>query len=235
MANVHKNDHFNFKGLVNKVGFRYNNPELYKTAFTHTTYANEKRIVSNERMEFLGDAILDFLVGEYLYLNFPNLPEGQLSKTRAKYVLAEANCEYAKTLGLDEFLLLGVGEEEQHGRTKVNILGDLFEAFLGALYLDHGNLDEVREILKKVVFSKIDATDASGFFKDYKSILQECIQAESRIGVNYVLEREYGPSHDKRFVISVYHENIKLGEGIGKSKKLAEQEAAKEALEKLAK
>lgn len=235
MAMASRKDKFNFKGLAEKVGFKYKNPEYYKIAFTHTTYSNEHRIPSNERMEFLGDAILDFLVGEYLYLNYPDLPEGQLSKIRAKYVLAEANAEYAKTLGLDEFVLLGHGEEEQHGRTKVTVLGDLFEAFLGALYLDHGSLDEVRKILERVIFTKIELTGCKGYFKDYKSILQEFIQAESRKGITYILEKESGPSHDKTFVMSAYHENIKLGEGTGKSKKEAEQEAAKQALEKLAK
>lgn len=226
---------FDFNGLVNKVGFKYKNPEFYKIAFTHTTYSNEHKIPSNERMEFLGDAILDFLVGEYLYLNYKDLPEGQLSKIRAKYVLADANAEYAKELGLDEFVLLGHGEEEQNGRSKVTVLGDLFEAFLGALYLDNGSLDEVRLILEKVIFNKIELTGCKGYFKDYKSILQEYIQAESRIGVVYILESEIGPSHDKTFTMGVYHDNIKLGEGIGKSKKDAEQEAAKQALEKLAK
>lgn len=182
----------------------------------------------------MGDAILDFLVAEFLYKKYPNIPEGELSKIRAKYVLAEANAEYAKELGLDEFVLLGSGEKQQ-GRKKVSVVGDLFEAFLGALYLDNGNLDEVRKVVEKVVFVKIEDLGVSGFFKDYKSLLQEFIQSESRIGVKYVLEKSFGPSHDKTFYVGVYHEDIKLGEGKGKSKKDAEQEAAKEALEKLAK
>jgi len=231
----YQNKQFDFKGLVKKVGFKYNKPDLYKIAFTHTTYSNEHKVPSNERLEFLGDAILDFLFAEYIYNNYPNMPEGQMSKIRAKYVLAEANAEYSKLLGLDKFLLLGHGEEEQGGREKVTVLGDLFEAFLGALYLDNGSLDEVRKILNKVIFSKIEYIDNSGYFKDYKSVLQEFIQAESRKSVNYILENESGPSHDKTFTMSVYHEGIKLGEGVGKSKKEAEQEAAKKALEKLAK
>lgn len=228
-------NHFDFKGLTQKVGFKYNKPDLYKVAFTHTTYSNEHKIPSNERLEYLGDAILDFLVGEYLYLNYPDMPEGEMSKVRAKYVLAEANAEYSRLLGLDKFVLLGHGEEEQGGREKIAVLGDLFEAFLGALYLDNGSLDEVRKILDKVIFSNIKNLKPTGFFKDYKSELQECIQAESRKTVDYILESESGPSHDKVFVMGVYHDGIKLGEGTGKSKKDAAQEAAKHALEKLVK
>lgn len=234
MSNHPKNQ-FDFKGLVNHVGFKYNKPDLYKIAFTHTTYSNEHKIPSNERLEYLGDAILDFLFAEYLYANYPNMPEGEMSKIRAKYVLAEANAEYSKALGLNKFVMLGRGEEEQGGREKITVLGDLFEAFLGALYLDNGSLDEVRKILNRVIFSKIQYIDKSGYFKDYKSVLQEFIQAESRKGVNYVLESESGPSHDKTFITGVYHEGIKLGEGTGKSKKESEQEAAKKALEKLVK
>ncbi len=234
MKNNSSNNDFDFKGLVNQVGFKYKKPDLYKVAFTHTTYSNEHKISSNERLEYLGDAILDFLFAEYLYNNYPNMPEGQMSKIRAKYVLAEANAEYSRILGLNKFVLLGHGEEEQGGRDKITVLGDLFEAFLGALYLDNGTLDEVRKILNRVIFSKVEYID-SGYFKDYKSKLQEYIQAESRKGVDYKLESEKGPSHDKLFTMGVYHEGIKLGEGTGKSKKDAEQEAAKKALEKLAK
>lgn len=229
------NNEFDFKGLVKQVGFKYHKPDLYKIAFTHTTYSNEHKIPSNERLEYLGDAILDFLVGEYLYLNYPNMPEGEMSKVRARYVLAEANAEYSRLLGLDKFVLLGHGEEEQGGREKATVLGDLFEAFLGALYLDNGSLDEVRKILNKVIFSNIKNLNPTGYFKDYKSELQECIQAESRKTVEYVLESESGPSHDKVFIMGVYHDGIKLGEGTGKSKKDAAQEAAKHALEKLVK
>lgn len=235
MTQKNKSNNFDFKGLVECVGFKYKKHDLYKIAFTHTTYSNEHKIPSNERLEYLGDAILDFLFAEYLYNNYPNMPEGEMSKIRAKYVLAEANAEYSKALGLNKFVLLGHGEEEQGGRDKISVLGDLFEAFLGALYLDNKSLDEVRKILNRVIFSKIEYIDKSGYFKDYKSILQEFIQAESRNSVYYELDSETGPSHNKTFVMSVFHEGIKLGEGVGRSKKEAEQEAAKKALEKLVK
>jgi ribonuclease-3 len=205
--------------------------ELYRVAFTHQSYANEHHVQSNERLEYLGDAILDFLVAEYLYNKFPNLPEGHLTRLRAKYVCANANSRYAIQIGLDQCLLLGRGEAEQGGKSKPSLLGDLLEAFLGAVYLDSG-IDAVRKILNSIVFPQI--SEGSNFFIDYKSHLQEYIQAESRLGVEYVLIKETGPAHDKTFTVSVYHDHLKLGTGVGKSKKEAEQNAARDALEILA-
>lgn len=205
---------------------------VYELAFTHQSYANEHHIESNERLEYLGDAILDFLVADYLFHRFPNLPEGKLTKIRAKYVCATANSRYATSIHLNQCLLLGKGESEQGGRTKPSLIGDLFEAFLGAVYLDLG-IDSVRKILEEIVFPEIESSDI-GFFVDYKSRLQEYIQAESRKGVEYTLVKECGPAHDKTFTVSVFHDHLKLGSGTGKSKKEAEQNAAKDALEKLA-
>ena len=235
MSNKAFNDQFDFKGLVKQVGFKYKSPALYKVAFTHTTYSNEHKIPSYERLEFLGDSILGFIVAEYLYNNYPDMAEGKMSKLRTKYVCAEANAEYSKILGLNKFVLLGHGEEEQGGRDKIKVLNNLFEAFLGALYLDNGSLEEPRKILDRVIFSKEELNDKGGYFKDFKSTLQEYIQADSRKGVDYIVEEESGPSHDRVFKIGVYHDGIKLGEGIGKSKAKAEQAAAKEALDKLIK
>ena len=219
----------NFNYIANKLGLKYNDLNLYLTAFTHTSYANEHKTTNNERLEFLGDAILDFLVGEYLYNNYTDMVEGKLTKFRAQYVCQDANCSYAKAIGLDKCLLLGKGEKEQGGLTKPSILGDLFEAFLGAVYLDLG-FEMARHILEIVVFPNIKYED-----HDYKSRLQEYIQAESRKGVDYILEDETGPNHDKCFVFSVFHDGIKLGTGTGKNKKEAEQNAAKDALSKLVK
>jgi ribonuclease-3 len=220
------------KEILEQLGIQGNQFDLYKVAFTHQSYANENHVESNERLEYLGDAILDFLVAEFLYQKFPDLPEGQLTRIRAKYVCASANSRYALQIGLDKCLLLGKGEAEQGGKSKPSLLGDLFEAFLGAVYLDSG-IDNVRTILDKIVFPKI-GDNKSNFFMDYKSHLQELIQAESRQGVEYVLVRETGPAHNKTFTVSVFHDRIKLGNGVGKSKKEAEQNAAKDALEKLA-
>ena len=221
-----------FNKFAKEQNIKYRDINKYLCAFTHTSYANEHKVESNERLEFVGDAILDFLVGEYLYLNYPKMPEGEMSKTRAIYVCAEANKNYAIKLGLDELLLLGKGEEEQGGRTRVNVLADLFESFLGALYLDLG-IDSVRLVLQKIVFPSIQVHKL--FIQDYKSHLQELMQAESRKSVTYVVDKEIGPAHDKTFFVSVYFEGMKLGEGSGKSKKDAEQDAARVALEKQAK
>ena len=222
----------NFNNFAKALDIKYQNIDIYYKAFTHTSYANEHKVESNERLEFVGDAILDFLVGEYIYLNYPSMPEGEMSKTRAIYVCAEANNNYAIKLGLDKLLMLGRGEEEQGGRTRVNVLADLFEAFLGAVYLDNNNVDNVRKILEKIVYPSIQVHKL--YIQDYKSHLQELIQAENRKSVNYVVEKESGPSHDKTFTVGVYFEGAKLGEGTGKSKKDAEQEAARVALGKLA-
>lgn len=221
-----------FKTFARRYDIKFKNINIYYQAFTHKTYANEHNLPCNERLEFIGDAILDFLVGEFMYELYPDMPEGVLSKKRASYVNAEANKAYAIDLGLDKLVLLGHGEEEQGGRTKVSILGDLFEAFLGAIYMDTRNIEEVRKILKIVVFPSI--MDKTDYLIDYKSKLQELIQAENRKSVTYVTEKEEGPSHNKTYVVAVFFENAKLGEGIGKSKKEAEQSAAKIALEKLA-
>lgn len=222
-----------FYNFAKEIGFHYHNMEIYLKAFTHTSYANEHKMESNERLEFVGDAILDFLVSEFLYNEYPDMPEGEMSKTRAVYVCAEANESYALKLGLDKLLLLGKGEEEQGGRSRQNVLADLFEAFLGALFLDHKTLEPVKKILERIVFPNIEVHKL--YIQDYKSKLQELIQAENRKSVTYIVENEVGPSHDKTFTVGVYFEDAKLGVGIGKSKKDAEQNAAKIALEKLAK
>lgn len=219
------------KQVFNELEIPINNVDLFLTAFTHTSYANEHEgTVSNERLEFLGDAILDFLVGEYLYKKYPDMPEGDMSKIRSKYVCASANNEYALSLDLESYLRLGRGERETGGKNKVNVVADEFEAFLGAMYLDSG-IENVRKVLNKVIFSNIQVID-KGFFFDYKSKLQEDIQASSRKAIEYRLESETGPAHDKTFKMSVYHDGMRLGEGTGKSKKEAEQLAAKDALSK---
>jgi ribonuclease-3 len=218
--------------IVEGFGFEVNDINLYILAMTHQSYANENQSLSNERLEYLGDAILDFLVADFLYHKFPDLPEGKLTKIRAKYVCAPANSKYAINIGLNACLLLGKGETEQGGSTKQSLLGDLFEAFLGAVYLDSG-LDSVKKILEIVIFPLIENPEGS-FFVDYKSQLQEYIQSESRKGLEYQLVKEIGPAHDKTFTVNVFHDQIKLGTGVGKSKKEAEQNAASNAIEKLA-
>ena len=222
-----------FKKMMKKLGLTYNSMRLYEQAFTHQTYVNEtkgKKLENYQRLEFLGDSILGFLVAEYLYDN-RNIPEGTMTKIRAKFVCEQANATYAKELEIDKLILVGHGVRYNDGISDA-IIGDVFESFLGAMYLDH-DMEYVREFLVKHVFPKMK-TDDYGFFIDYKSKLQETIQAE-RIDVpKYYITHEFGPAHDKTFEMIVKVGEVILGRGSGKSKEKAEQEAAKDALSKLA-
>ena len=218
-----------FKKMMKRLGLTYNSMRLYEQAFTHQTYVNEtkgKKLENYQRLEFLGDSILGFLVAEYLYDN-RNIPEGTMTKIRAKFVCEQANATYAKELGIDKLIQVGNGVRYNDGISDA-IIGDVFESFLGAMYLDH-DMEYVREFLVKHVFPHMK-TDDYGYFVDYKSKLQEYIQAESRNSVNYELLSSSGPAHDRTFEVAVYHDGIMLGKGVGKTKKEAEQIAAKNAL-----
>lgn len=221
----------NVKDLESMFGLNFNNFTLLKRALTHSSYANENNVLSNERLEFIGDAVLDLLVGKFLYDNIPE-SEGILTKKRAQEVCEDALYNYAKTFSLGDYLLLGKGEEMSGGREKPAVLADAFEAFLGAIYVDKG-LDEVYKVTNKVVFPHI----LKNLYKednDYKSKLQELLQSDKR-GLRYEIISETGPAHDKEFCARVFMDDtIIMGEGIGKSKKEAEQNAAFAALQKLA-
>jgi ribonuclease-3 len=214
-------------------GLETSNYEYYLIALTHSTYANEHNTEHNERIEFLGDALLGLATAEYIYHTFPDMPEGKMTKLRATYVCEDANFSYAKELKLDELLLLGVGEEAQGGRGKKAIVADLFECFLGATYLTFG-LYAVKRILEKVVFPHIKKIDNEQFI-DYKTKLQEYIQTDHDTKLQYIVINEEGKPNEKVFTMQVLLDGIVLGEGVGTSKKLASQQAAKCALEKLAK
>ena len=219
--------------LLNKYDIEVKNLDRIKEALTHSSYANEHSLKSNERLEYLGDAVLGLLVAEYIFKNNPDLPEGKMTKLRATYVCEDANYKYAMELGIGEVLYLGHGEEQSGGRTRPAVLNDAFEAFLGAVYLEAG-LDKVRTILEDVVFPHI-GKDIIKPFVDYKSHLQEYIQSESRSILQYRLDNVEGPPHNRTFTMSVLLDGIKLGDGVGKSKKDAEQQAARSALDKMAK
>lgn len=204
----------------------------YRLAMTHSSYANEHNLSSNERIEFLGDAILGLLVAEYIYTNFKDMPEGAMSKLRATYVCEEANAKYARELGIDKLLLLGKGEEATGGRSRNAILSDAFESFLGAIYLSNG-IKDVRKVLEKEVFPLIFAREEKPFV-DYKSRLQEFVQSEKRSDLVYVLDDVDGPPHKRVFTMTAVLDGIRLGTGVGSTKKEATQEAARVALEKMA-
>lgn len=207
------------------------NIKLYETAFTHTSYANENNGVENyERLEFLGDAVIELVVSEYLYKN-RNLEEGIMTKVRASYVCEDALYEFALELKLDQYVKVGKGEELSGGKLKKAILADVFEAFIGALYLDLG-LDTVKNFLNEVLIKKIEAGNEL-FFNDYKSTLQELIQVNVKT-IDYELVDQVGPPHDRIFTVAVKIDGIVYGIGTAKSKKEAEQTAAKDALSKRA-
>lgn len=209
----------------------FNDIKLLKTALTHSSFANENNCESNERLEFIGDAVLDLLMGNYLYKKFPKDHEGDLTKKRAKNVCESALVDYAIECNLKEYLLLGKGEEKSGGRDRVSLQADAFEALIGAVYLDKGFL-ETYKIFDKVVVRVVE-DDRHDNFVDYKSYLQELVQSDKR-GLEYRLHSESGPSHAKEFTIRVYMDEILMGEGVGKSKKEAEQSAAEVTLKKLA-
>lgn len=209
----------------------FNDKELLKVALTHSSYANENQTESNERLEFIGDAVLDLLMGEYLYKKHKDYNEGNLTKMRAKNVCETALVEYAKECNLKKYLLLGKGEEKSGGRNRVSLQADAFEALIGAVYMDKG-LAETYKIFNKVVIP-ISLEDREEDFVDYKSYLQELVQSDKRT-LEYRVVAEDGPSHDKKFTTRVYMDEILMGEGNGKSKKIAEQNSAEMALKKLA-
>lgn len=209
----------------------FNNKELLTRAFTHSSYANEHNTESNERLEFIGDAVLDLMMGNYLFEKYPKSNEGRLTKTRAKYVCESALVEYAKACELNKYLLLGKGEEKSGGRNRVALQADAFEALIGAVYKDKG-VDECYKIFNKVVIPIVEE-EREDDFVDYKSYLQELVQSDKR-SLEYRIVDEIGPSHNKTFVSRVYMDQILMGEGNGKTKKEAEQNAAEMALKKLA-
>lgn len=222
-----------FNEIVKKYHLNIKINEYIIEALTHSSYANEHNMKSNERLEFLGDSVLGLLVAKYIYDTYPNIPEGKMTKIRATYVCEDANEQYCKKVGIDKLILLGNGEELSGGRTRPAVLNDAFEAFIAAIYLS-GGLEEVKKILEVVVFPEILENDAKPFI-DYKSQLQEYIQAENRAILVYRLDDVQGPPHKRVFTISAILDGICLGTGSGNSKKDAEQLAAKEALEKMAK
>lgn len=219
----------NFTELEEKIGYSFKNPVLLETAMTHSSYANEKQLSRecNERLEFLGDSVLGVITAEYFYHNLNHLPEGEMTKKRAACACEKSLFSFAKEIDLGDYLLLGRGEERTGGRKRASILADAFEALIAAIYLD-GGLDEARKFVLDFVRK---AADQQMKFRDYKTELQEIIQKNPYEHLSYVLVGESGPDHDKRFEVEVNLNSNVVGYGIGRSKKLAEQQAAKQALE----
>lgn len=229
------NNNFHLQKLCQKLDLPFKNLALLEQALTHSSYVNEQKGEGkdNERLEFLGDAVLELAMSQFLYDYNPTAEEGDLSKLRAKFVCESALVVYATEIELGEYLRLGKGEELSGGRERPAILADAFEAMLGAIFLELG-YDLTYNFIDKAIFSLI-RNGINIDVKDYKSRLQELVQADSTRSINYKTVAESGPAHNKVFLVEVYMDEIMMGKGQGHSKKEAEQNAAKEALNKVAK
>lgn len=217
--------------LFKKLGILPNELKLYTTAFSHSSYVHEHKLKSDyERLEFLGDKVLDLAISDYLYNNFDK-KEGDMTKIRASYVCENACCRYAQDLNFSDYIKVGHGEEIDGGRYKKVILADIFESFCGAMYLDLG-YEVARDKILSIIVPYIE-DESIVFFSDYKSALQEFVQTDGKT-VSYELLNETGPAHQKKFEVVLKVDGIIFGQGSGANKKEAEQEAAKNALEKLA-
>ncbi len=221
--------------LEEKIGYKYKNKQLLLTALTHSSYANEckprgENAEYNERLEFLGDSVLSIIVSDYLFRNYPDTPEGDLTRIRASAVCEKTLGKLARDLGLGNYMRLGHGEEMGHGRERISILADAFEALLASLYLDSGSRDAVEAFLMPSVIPEIKQFVENGKNKDYKTLLQQIVQQERGEILEYVLTGESGPDHAKEFTVEARLNSNVIGHGKAKSKREAEQLAAKEAL-----
>jgi ribonuclease-3 len=214
--------------ILNLLQINPKDEKLYETAFTHSSFAHENQESSYERLEFLGDSVLQVLTSNYLYKN-QDLTEGEMTKLRSYYVCEDALYDYAISIGLNEYIKLGRGEEISGGKYRKAIVADVFEAFLGAIFIDQG-FDYVNIFFEKYIV-EIMEKNKKLLNTDYKSILQELLQTEKRT-LKYIITNEEGPAHDKVFKVEVRIDDIVYGVGVGHSKKQAEQNAAKASLEK---
>ncbi len=223
----------NFDKIIqfeDNINYKFKNKNYILEALTHSSYYNEnKKYKFNERLEFLGDAILDMIISDYLFNNEKDLPEGELTKLRANIVCKESLSEVAKNINLGEYMYLGRGEQATGGRSRSSILADAFEAVIAAIYLD-GGIDEARNFIIKNMEYIISLSREGKIFRDYKTHLQELLQSKGYVNIWYKIVEEKGPDHNKNFITQVGFDDKILGVGEGKSKKESEQIAAKEAI-----
>lgn len=211
------------------IGYSFTNIELLKNALTHTSYANEHDVKSNEKLEFLGDAILEFVTSDYIFNNYSHLKEGEMTKVRASVVCEESLYKVALMLNFSDFLYLGKSQQVGNGKTSPAILADSVEAVIAAMYLD-GGINPVKEFIISNLKSAIELASKSVGMKDYKTVLQEKLQTHGNVHIKYEIIAESGPDHDKSFTAQVKLNGKILASGTGKSKKGAEMEAAKNAM-----
>ena len=221
------------KDLESALGYRFRNITLLQKALTHSSYANERfhdGLMSNERLEFLGDSILGMVVAEHLYKTFPNRPEGELTRIRADMVCEQSLAAIACRLGLGQHLMLGHGEEQGGGRDRASILADAVESIIAAAFLD-GGMEASRGIIGRFLLTEVPAKKPNN--ADYKTMLQELVQQKKNQTISYRLTGESGPDHNKQFTVELLVNDRTVGNGIGTSKKRAEQNAARDAIKKL--
>lgn len=225
-----------FNQLEKIINISFKNKNLLKTALTHRSYLNEVEddLQSNERLEFLGDAVLELVVSDYLYHTYPNLSEGQLTNLRSAVVKTQTLAKIANNFSLGKYLFLSRGEETGGGRTNISLLADAFESLLGAIYLDRG-IKKVRQFVSFYLLPLLPDIIEKRAYLDYKSNLQTVVQEKRQVTPTYKVVKETGPDHDKTFYVVCTAGSTELGKGRGKNKQHAEQEAAKDALRKLEK
>ena len=214
------------------IGYKFKNKKLLKEALTHTSYAYENKIKSNEKLEFLGDSILEFISSKYIYAKYPKLKEGEMTKVRATVVCEESLYKIAKMHGFSDFLYLGKSEQLSGGKNRPAILADSVEAVIAAIYLD-GGLEPVDKFIIENLADEIELATKHVGIKDYKTVLQEKLQEHGEVKIEYQITNEKGPDHDKIFEAQVSCNGKILAKGEGKSKKEAQMNAAKGALEKI--
>ena len=220
-----------FRELENSIGYFFKDESLLKKALTHTSYAYENKIESNEKLEFLGDSILEFISSKYIYNNYPKLKEGEMTKVRATVVCENSLYKVAKKHNFSDFLYLGKSQKSGTNEVRPAILADSVEAVIAAIYFDAG-LDEAEKFIIENLKDEIKVASAHVGMKDYKTVLQEKLQVHGAVEIKYNIIKEVGPDHDKSFVAEVLCNGKVLAQGKGKNKKSAEMDAAKNALEK---
>lgn len=228
------NEDIRIKNIQKEIKYKFKEIKILKNSLLHRSYVNDKKnmgilLESNERLEFLGDAVLEIIVSEYLFTKYPELPEGKLTKMRANAVCEKTLAQLAKRINLGEYIYLAKGEIQGGGREKASIVSDAFEALIGAIYLD-GGFTAAKKFINDNIITKVEFNYMSD---DFKSRLQEILQKNSNKKIQYTIIEEDGPAHKKRFVSQVTHGEEVIGSGEGKSKKEAEQNAAHKALENM--
>jgi len=222
----------NLEKLEEAIGYTFRNKELLKTALTHTSYANEHSCESNEKLEFLGDSILEFISSDYIYQKYAKLKEGEMTKVRATVVCEDALYRVAKRLNFSDFLYVGKSEIQNHGNSRPAVMADSVEAVIAAMYFD-GGLSVTRDFIISILKDEIEAATHAVGMKDYKTVLQEILQEHGDTKIEYVLTRTTGPDHNKTFYTEVHCNGRTLAQGVGKSKKTAEMLAAQKAIERI--